>query len=266
MRVILVMMIGILTFLTKEKLAPGSSSESPDLPAENVPTSDSTEKTPKMKILHAEKISTLLFEAIESNNLIAAGKSEKQLNEEISRLALEKFGIEKHWHKKIVRSGKNTMSIYNDNPPDRVLQSDDIVFVDYGIIAEGWESDFARTYVLGNDPKKLKLKKDVEQAWYETQAWYRKQTKLKASDFFSYIVDKAKAYGYTYGGEIGGHIVGQYPHEQPADPKSHDLDVHPDNHNDMFLRDANGNERHWILEMHFVDKKNNIAAYIEQLL
>jgi hypothetical protein len=106
----------------------------------------------------------------------------------------------------------------------------------------------------------------VEKAWYETQAWYRKQTKLNASDFFAFIVNKAEEYGYTYGGEIAGHIVGKYPHEQPADPKSHDLDVHPDNHYDMFLRDANGNERHWILEMHFVDKENNIAAYMEQLL
>jgi methionine aminopeptidase len=146
------------------------------------------------------------------------------------------------------------------------LQKDDILFIDYGIIADGWEADYARTYVLGDNPKKIKLKKDVEKAWHETQAWYRKQTKLKASDFFKYIVDKAASYGYTYGGEIAGHIVGAYPHEQPADPKSFDLDIHPDNQNDMFLRDANGNERHWILEMHFVDKENNMAAYMEQLL
>jgi methionine aminopeptidase len=225
-----------------------------------------TNDAPKMKLLHAEKISAQLFEAIEANHLIVAGKTEKQLNEEVSKLALEKFGIKTHWHKKIVRSGRNTMSIYNDNPADLMLQKDDIVFVDYGIIADGWESDYARTYVLGSDPKKIKLKKDVEKAWYETQAWYRKQTKLKASDLFQYVVDKAKEYGYTYGGEIAGHIVGEYPHEQPADPKSLELDVHPTNHNDMFLRDANGNERHWILEMHFVDKQNNIAAYMEQLL
>jgi len=147
----------------------------------------SIDKGTKMKLQHAEKISAQLFEAIEKNNLIVPGKSEKQLNEEVERLALEKFGIQKHWHKKIVRSGENTMSIYTDNPPDRVLQKDDIVFVDYGIIADGWESDYARTYILGNDPKKIKLKQDVEKAWYETQAWYQKQTKLKASDFFSYV-------------------------------------------------------------------------------
>ena len=226
---------------------------------------DNINKT-KMELQRAEKISVQLFEAVEKNNLMVPGKSEKKLNEEISKLALRKFGIEKYWHKQIVRYGRNTMSIYNDNPPDRLLEKDDILFIDYGIITDGWESDFARTYVLGNDPKKVKLKKDVEKAWYETQAWYRKQTKLKSSDFFAYIVAKTKEYGYTYGGEIAGHIVGKFPHEQPADLQSHDLDVHPDNHNDMFLLDVNGKERHWILEMHFVDKENNMAAYIEQLL
>jgi methionine aminopeptidase len=229
-------------------------------------TTSPKETTMKEKLLAAEKISQQLFEEIEKNNLIVPGKTERQLNEEVSKLAYEKFGIENHWHKKIIRTGKNTMAIYNDNPPDLTIQKDDILFIDYGIIADGWESDFAKTYVLGNDERKLKIKKDVEKAWHETQTWYKKQNHLKANEFFKYIVNKANEYGYTFGGVIAGHIVGKYPHEQPADPKSFDLDVHPDNHNDMFLLDANGNERNWILEMHFVDKKNNMAAYMEKLL
>ena len=69
-----------------------------------------------------------------------------------------------------------------------------------------------------------------------------------------------------FGGEIAGHIVGKYPHEQPADPKSLELDIHPDNHDDIFLRDADGNQRHWILELQFIDKDNEIGGYFEQLL
>jgi hypothetical protein len=44
------------------------------------------------------------------------------------------------------------------------------------------------------------------------------------------------------------------------------LDVHPDNHNDILQVDKNGNKRHWILELHFVDRKNKIGAFFEQLL
>jgi hypothetical protein len=73
-------------------------------------------------------------------------------------------------------------------------------------------------------------------------------------------------YGYRFGGDIAGHIVGAFPHEQPADPRSLELDVHPDNPNDMFLRDANGNQRHWILELQFIDDAAKTGAYFEQLL
>jgi hypothetical protein len=74
------------------------------------------------------------------------------------------------------------------------------------------------------------------------------------------------ALAWEFGGAIAGHIVGKYPHEQPPDPKSLELDVHPENHNDMFLRDANGDQRHWILELQFVDPRDKIGGYFEQLL
>jgi len=218
------------------------------------------------KLVNAQNISIQFFKAIEENNLIIAGKSEEQLNSEVCDLALKKFGIEKHWHKKIVRSGKNTLAIYPDNPPNRIIEKDDILFIDMGPIVEGYEADIGRTYVVGNDAKKLKLKKDVEEAWYKIKEWYQQQTTLKASELFQYVVEKAKEYGWEFGGEIAGHIVGKYPHEQPADPQSLELDIHPENHNDMFLPDADGNQRHWILELQFVDKENGIGGYFEQLL
>jgi len=224
------------------------------------------DKTAKLKLDHAQKIAGKLFEAVEKNNLIVAGKTEAQLNNEVVKMAQEKFGIDQHWHKKIVRSGANTMATYPDNPSDRIIEKDDILFLDFGIIVDGWESDYARTYVLGNDPRKIKLKNDVEKAWYETQQWIQKQTTLPASELFRFTREKAREYGWTSTGEIAGHIVGKFPHEQPLNPKSLKLDVHPDNHDDIFLLDANGNKRHWILEIHFVDTENKIGGYFEQLL
>ena len=218
------------------------------------------------KLVNAQNISIQFFKAIEENNLIVAGKSEEQLNAEVCELALKKFGIEKHWHKKIVRSGKNTLAIYPDNPPNRLIENDDILFIDLGPIVDNYEADIGRTYVLGNDAQKLKLKRDVEKAWYEIKEWVQPHTTLKASELFQYVVDKTREYGWEFGGEIAGHIVGKYPHEQPADPTSLELDIHPENHNDIFLPDAEGNQRHWILELQFVDKENEIGGYFEQLL
>jgi peptidase M24-like protein len=220
----------------------------------------------KEKLLNAQYVSVQFFKAIEENNLITAGKSEEQLNSELCELASNRFGIEKHWHKKIVRTGKNTLAIYPDNPPDRTIEKNDILFIDFGPIVEGYEADIGRTYVLGSNPRKLKLKNDIEAAWYNIQEWYQQQTTLKASELYQYAVDKTGELGWEFAGEIAGHIVGKYPHEQPADPKSLELDIHPSNDNDMFLLDAEGNKRHWILELQFIDREHEIGAYFEQLL
>ena len=218
------------------------------------------------RLINAQEISIQLFKAIEEYELLVPGKTEAQLNKEIEILALKKFGIAQHWHKKIVRSGKNTLSPFNENPPDRLIEENDIVFVDWGPIVNGYEADIGRTFVLGNDPQKLKLKNDVQIAWLELQAWYKEQVTLSASTFFLYATEKAKEYGWEFGGAIAGHIIGKYPHEQPADPLSLELDIHPDNPNDMFLLDEEGNKRHWILELQFIDRENEIGGYFEQLL
>jgi Xaa-Pro dipeptidase len=219
----------------------------------------------KNKLLEAEAKALQLFHTIEERKLIVAGKSEKQLNTDIFNLASELFGIEKYWHKRIVRSGPNTLRPYDDNPPDLIIQQEDILFLDFGPVFEDWEADFGRTYVLGQDPSKLKLKKDIETAWYETKEWFGKQTKLTGAEFHQYILEVAKSYGWEYGGQLAGHLIGQFPHEK-LEPQNYGLYVHPGNQSDMFLPDAQGNPRHWILEIHFVDREKQIGGFFEQLL
>lgn len=221
--------------------------------------------TIKIKLLWAENIAIQLFKAIEDRQLIKAGKTEQQLNNDLFALASELFGIEKHWHKRIVRSGANTLLPYNENPPNLVIQEDDILFFDFGPVIEDWEADLGRTYVIGNDLIKHKLKNDIEKAWYETKEWFHKQAKLTGAELYQYTVKKAKEYGWSFGGEIAGHLIGEFPHER-LEPGNYQLYVHPANHNDMFLPDANGNKREWILEIHFVDTRRQIGGFFEQLL
>jgi Xaa-Pro aminopeptidase len=220
----------------------------------------------KQNLILAEQKAKELFNIVEQQGLIIAGKTEKQLCDEIIQIAKNEFGVENHWGKKIVRTGINTLQPYMSDPKDLVIQEDDILFFDFHPVFEGWEADLGRTYVLGNDILKHKIKKDVETAWIEGNAWYFKQTKLTGAGFFNYATDLAKRYGYDFGNAIAGHILGKYPHEQPDDPNDLCLDVHPDNHNDILQLDKYGNKRHWMFELHFVDRKNNIGAFYEQLL
>ncbi|TCI90568.1 M24 family metallopeptidase [Tenacibaculum sp. M341] len=216
-------------------------------------------------LIKAEQVALELFNEVEKRNLIVAGKDEKTLNTEIFNVAKELFGIEKHWHKRIVRSGENTLHPYKENPPNKVIQEDDILFFDFGPIIDKWEADLGRTYVIGNNLLKLKLKNDIEKAWQETKTWFDTKTTLKASELFAFVVEKTAEYGWEFGGEIAGHLVGEFPHEK-LEAGSVQLYIHPDNHNNMFDLDANGEKRHWILEMHFVDRVNKIGGFYEQLL
>lgn len=217
------------------------------------------------KLMEAEVKADQLFQEIEARNIIAAGKSEKEINTEIYDLAAQLFGIEKYWHKRIVRAGANTLRPYDDNPPNLTVQEDDILFLDFGPVFEDWEADFGRTYVIGNDPYKHQLKQDIEAAWYEIKEWFSQQTALTAAEFYQHIMDVTAKYKWEYGGQLAGHLIGNFPHEK-LEPGNHSLYVLPDNHNDMFLPDANGNKRHWILEIHFVDRDKQIGGFFEQLL
>src|ERR1700759_2729754 len=88
----------------------------------------------------AEAKASALFEAAIERGLVEPGKTERQLSDEVRDLAGELLGIHRFWHKRIVRAGVNTLEPYRANPPDRVLEPDDIVFFDFGPLLEEWEA------------------------------------------------------------------------------------------------------------------------------
>ena len=218
-----------------------------------------------LNLIEAEKKAATLFQEIEKNELMVAGKTEKELNSEIFDLAFELYGIKKYWHKRIIRAGKNTLKPYHENPKNLTLQKDDILFIDFGPIFEEWEADFGRTYVLGNDPSKHQLKNDIELAWHECRDFYQTKSKITGAEFYDYAVSTAKKYGWEFGGEIAGHIIGHFPHER-LEKEDKTNYIHPDNHKSMASPDNTGNKREWILEIHFVDRKKQIGGFFEQLL
>src|ERR1700677_2018928 len=109
-----------------------------------------------VRLLDAQAKAPELFAAIETSDIIAPGVREVQARDAIRDLAADMFGVDRHWHKRIVRAGPDNLQPYKENPPDRVIAADDIVFCAFGPIFEAWEADFVRTYVLGDDPDKLR--------------------------------------------------------------------------------------------------------------
>jgi Xaa-Pro dipeptidase len=206
-----------------------------------------------------------LFHEIEIRGLIRSGVSESHVNTEIFALAKEMFGITTYWHKRIVRAGKNTLAPYNENPPDLKIGEDDILFLDLGPVFERWEADFGRTFVIGSDPAKLKMKNDVELAFAAGKKYFNENPAITSSELFAYAQTLATQFGWEFGGPIAGHLIGHFPHEKISGDKV-TLYVHPDSHLPMRSIDEKGQKRHWILEIHFVDRERQIGGFFEELL
>lgn len=218
------------------------------------------------QLIEAERKAEILFKTIEDRGLIVAGKTEKQLNTEVFDLAFELFGIKKYWHKRIVRAAENTLLPYHGNPPDLVLREDEIVFFDFGPVFEEWEADFGKTYVLGNNPKKLKLQQDTELAWIEGKAFYdAHKDSITGAEFYEYTCELAKKYGWQYGNHHCGHLIGNFPHEKIVGEDEINY-IHPNNHQRMSDQDQHGNDRYWIYEIHFVDLEEKIGGFVERLV
>jgi Xaa-Pro dipeptidase len=223
------------------------------------------EETRATELLEAQTKAEQLFAQIEARDLVRPGITESRLNADIYALAEEMYGINTYWHKRIVRAGRNTLLPYAENPPDLTLGTDDILFLDLGPVFEKWEADFGRTFVLGSDPLKHKLRQDVGSAFAEGKQYFNETPDITGSELFKYATSLAEKFGWEFGGRIAGHLIGQFPHEKIANDKV-TLYVHPDSHLPMRARDDKGQERHWILEIHFVDREREIGGFYEELL
>jgi Xaa-Pro dipeptidase len=217
-------------------------------------------------LIQAQRHAESLFDAIEERKLIQPGRMESEVNQAIYDLAFEMFGIRKYWHKRIVRAGANTLCPYRENPADLQIQADDIVFLDFGPVFEDWEADYGRTYVLGNDPDKLKLKADTARAFEAGKQYFREhQETITGTQLYNYACQLAKSAGWEFGSPIAGHLVGRFPHEKTQREKTTQY-IRPGNDQPLSAPDALGQPRHWILELHFIDRKKQIGAFVEQLL
>jgi Xaa-Pro aminopeptidase len=212
----------------------------------------------------AEAKGIAMFDAIERANLIRPGMTESELSEQINAFAAEHFGVKQHWHKRIVRTGANTICLFNEMPDDRKIEADDLVFLDLGPVLEDWEADLGRTYALGPDAEKKRLVGDLPRVFDIVQAHYHATPEITAEELYAYACETAEKAGWLFGGVIAGHTIeGHFPHAAvPYDGRL----IAKGNPSRMRDPDAKGVERHWILEIHLVDKAKTYGGFYERLL
>jgi hypothetical protein len=118
---------------------------------------------------------------------------------------------------------------------------------------------------LGADPVKQRLVADLSVAFQSGKALFQRTPDLSAGQLYDYVAELAIAAGWQFGAPTAGHLIGQFPHEtEPGSSRRFSIR----HGNDLKLRepDKNGRERHWILEIHFVDRQRQIGGFLEELL
>jgi Xaa-Pro dipeptidase len=218
----------------------------------------------RVALVEAERRAERLFDEIEKRKLIRPDRTEREVEQEIYAIALQQFGVEKHWHKRIVRAGPNTLTLAADNPAVRNIETDDIVYVDLGPVFEDWEADLGRTYVLGGHPGRP-LVEALPIVFDRVQAHYRSSPDITGADLYAFAQRASAEAGWRFGGAIAGHLVSEFAHAHlPGDKELNR--IHPANPKRMRDPDELGQERHWILEIHLVEPNGSYGGFYERLL
>jgi len=217
-------------------------------------------------LIAAQEKAEQLFEAIAEKGLVVAGRSETEVSDDIRDLAREVLGVRRYWHDRIVRTGENTLLPYDQSPPVRVIEPDDIVFCDFGPIFQEWEADFGRTFVLGDDPDKRRLSEDLPRIWNLSRQFFEAMPNVTGTQLYAHVKGLARQAGWELGSGFTGHLVGQFPHDMVPPPNDVDSYIAPGSDLPMRRKDATGRDCHWILEIHLVDRQKRFGGFCEELL
>jgi Xaa-Pro dipeptidase len=90
---------------------------------------------------------------------------------------------------------------------------------------------------------------------------------LTAGALYDYVSELATKAGWEFGNSTAGHLIGRFPHEKNVGPAGAGrFSIRHDNSIMLRERDAAGAPRHWILEIHFVDRTRMFGGFFEELL
>lgn len=201
------------------------------------------------QFLNSRKKTKLIISEVAKK--IQPGMSENQaaliLNQK-----LDEHGFEKFWHPTKIRFNKNTIRSFRELSEEVILEKDDIYFIDVGPVFDNHEADYGETFVLGTDPKLVKLQNATKQIFDATQERW-KQQKLSGNELYKFAEDEATKLGFKLNTNMYGHRLGDFPHALHYKGKLGELNFSPKSHL-------------WVLEIHLIDENINRGAFFEDIL
>lgn len=201
-------------------------------------------------ILEVSLLAQTILDDIEK--IICPGISES----EATNIALEIFkqhGIEKLWHRPLIRFNQHTLCTFKDRPSaDYILQNEDIAFIDIGIVKDGIEGDVGKTIVFGDNKEFLHLKSTSEVLFEEAINFWKTQNPT-GIQLYEFIHSQANHHGVLFNLSPAGHLIGAFPHTHAW---TKGANTYPE------TLAARG----WILEIQIKSKTQPFGAFFEGLL
>lgn len=143
--------------------------------------------------------------------IIQPGISESQATE-AAYLIFKNYGIEKLWHRPLIRFNQNTLCTFKDRPiTDYILQDEDIAFIDIGIVKDGIEGDVGKTIVFGNNKELIRLK-SVSEIIFQDAIKYWQAENPTGIELYEFIYSLAKEHNVLFNLSPAGHLIGSFPH------------------------------------------------------
>lgn len=131
---------------------------------------------------------------------------------ELARAAMREQGFESDWVAPYLRFGANTLKKYAEpSDPNVTLAADDVWFVDVGPLWLGHECDYAETFVVGRDPERLRLVRDVREVFERTARHWR-EARPTGAELYRFAKAAAESLGWQLDLEMAGHRLGVHPH------------------------------------------------------
>lgn len=135
---------------------------------------------------------------------------------EVRQFAEQRFadhGIVETWHPPYVRFGEHTLLTFMDRATeDRVLEANDVAFVDIGIVKDGIEGDAGRTIMFGEDAEYRRVAEASRHIFDEAVAFWRTHDPVGIA-LYEHIYALAEAHDVAWNLDPAGHLIGAYPHK-----------------------------------------------------
>lgn len=166
----------------------------------------------------------------------------------------EKRGAERIWHQPLIRFADHTALTFKERPSeDYTLKSEDIVFIDIGLVFNGIEGDAGRTLCFGDHEIYQEITSLTEALFIKARNFWA-DNELTGIELYQYIHEQAAKAGYEFNLEPAGHLIGQFSH---AAAKWRDgLSRYP----------GIVYPYQWILEIQIKHPELNVGGFYEKLL